>query len=635
MWRIGVRNFVATEVWQVGNAAFVGPVFRLSEMVSQCDFTAYLREGFHSAFKAEPSPAELAAWRASLPVLVSALCENGFGDLHILVEYRLPFDSERCDVVLLGAGAGGELVALVIELKQWTQVELYGTTTEMVYVPGVGLCYHPSYQAANYAGKIKNFHSLAGEMRVEACAFAHNVTEDSGAYESLFDGRFEGLMREAPLFTGSTEGVRHMLAFISSIVFGPADPDKARAFCNGRYVQSLQFLDGLARHLRDIRERVSSRILGAGWGLTEDQLRLKCEVLDALESGVRVLFLVQGVPGSGKSLLAVHLLLESMRLGRQAVLGMVNNRLMSALRNCMDRSYRGSSGTLKYFTGRLGSGLSDGPPDQRFDIVVCDEGQRMAIREMKPILGRGRVVVVFYDEFQRLLPSEQGTRENFLEVARELGLAVRECGLMATCRCRGGLEYQRWVEALLSDPRSVRKVRDCGWARDYDFRVFDSLAQMVAELRGVRQAEARDVCVLASFTESDGRADLVRTEDPRLLWAMSGKEYVDFWVNRRSNDLERCASVYGCQGFERAYCGVIWGKDYVLRGDRWVVHERHTITDYIGKPSLRQLVERGRYQEALSLLYNRYRILLTRGIQGTFVFCEDAETRAFLREIAR
>lgn len=36
----------------------------------------------------------------------------------------------------------------------------------------------------------------------------------------------------------------------------------------------------------------------------------------------------------------------------------------------------------------------------------------------------------------------------------------------------------------------------------------------------------------------------------------------------------------------------------------------------------------------MQLLKNRYRIFLTRGIKGTYVFCEDDETAKFLQTLA-
>ena len=41
------------------------------------------------------------------------------------------------------------------------------------------------------------------------------------------------------------------------------------------------------------------------------------------------------------------------------------------------------------------------------------------------------------------------------------------------------------------------------------------------------------------------------------------KDYAPFWVCGDSNKLESCASVYGAQGFEADYTGVIWGRDLV------------------------------------------------------------------------
>jgi DUF2075 family protein len=37
--------------------------------------------------------------------------------------------------------------------------------------------------------------------------------------------------------------------------------------------------------------------------------------------------------------------------------------------------------------------------------------------------------------------------------------------------------------------------------------------------------------------------------------------------------------------------------------------------------------------EAMKLLVNRYRIFLTRGIQGTILHFEDAETQEFFRQL--
>ena len=61
--------------------------------------------------------------------------------------------------------------------------------------------------------------------------------------------------------------------------------------------------------------------------------------------------------------------------------------------------------------------------------------------------------------------------------------------------------------------------------------------------------------------------------------------------------------------------------------------------DNIGKPSLKDLIKKAKKGDFDSkqlpkrLLENRYRIFLTRGINGTYIFCEDSETADFLRKI--
>jgi len=93
-------------------------------------------------------------------------------------------------------------------------------------------------------------------------------------------------------------------------------------------------------------------------------------------------------------------------------------------------------------------------------------------------------------------------------------------------------------------------------------------------------------------------------------------QYPLFWYGCRSNELTHCASIYGCQGFEADFVGVIWGRDMVWdpKAGRWKLGPN--CEDAVGRPSLKSLFKEGKEEEALPLLKNRYRIFLTRGILG-------------------
>jgi len=166
------------------------------------------------------------------------------------------------------------------------------------------------------------------------------------------------------------------------------------------------------------------------------------------------------------------------------------------------------------------------------------------------------------------------------------------------------------------------------------------------------------VALVAAFTESPGDFknshscknlrigyplysgfELYKDFNGKIFWLMNPKvDYVKYWVRGESNRLERCASIYGCQGFEADFVGVVWGRDFVYRNGRWKLGDN--CEDGVGGVnSLKRLFSRakkgdkGAEERAIRLLINRYRIFLTRGIRGTYIFCEDKETGRFLKEL--
>ena len=73
------------------------------------------------------------------------------------------------------------------------------------------------------------------------------------------------------------------------------------------------------------------------------------------------------------------------------------------------------------------------------------------------------------------------------------------------------------------------------------------------------------------------------------------------------------------QGFEFDYVGVIFGRDLVYdaawRGSRKISHD--------------SVVKKAPEEEFVNLVKQTYRVLLTRGMKGCYVYFEDAATREF------
>lgn len=258
------------------------------------------------------------------------------------------------------------------------------------------------------------------------------------------------------------------------------------------------------------------------------------------------------------------------------------------------------------------------------ELKVCDEAQRLSRKHIRDLARAGRVTVFLFDERQRILPEEEGSEDAFHELVTENPITLN---LRAPRRYAQGPAYVPWVVRLLTNPLDGPTITT-DVARRPLF-VANTLADLKLHLAD-HVRNGRDAAFVASFTESNGKnGGRLRADPPRIEWTMPG-EYAEFWTKRRSNDLTHCASVYGCQGLESGAIGVIWGRDLVWRGKKWTIHEDHTITDYRGTPRMKDLPRRDP-SLAITLLKNRYYILLTRSSLSTGVYCEDDETREFLR----
>src|SRR6266704_5358541 len=75
-------------------------------------------EGFRSAFRRDPGKDEVMTWDDVLPVVLDTAATALHPNCGVLVEYGLPFNDQRIDLLLIG-GRKGVAAAHVVELKNW------------------------------------------------------------------------------------------------------------------------------------------------------------------------------------------------------------------------------------------------------------------------------------------------------------------------------------------------------------------------------------------------------------------------------------------------------------------------------------------------------------------------------------
>jgi uncharacterized protein len=91
---------------------------------------------------------------------------------------------------------------------------------------------------------------------------------------------------------------------------------------------------------------------------------------------------------------------------------------------------------------------------------------------------------------------------------------------------------------------------------------------------------------------------------------------------------------YAVRGFDYDYVGVLWLEDLVWRAGTWRINR-----DHVHESGLSTLVRRVRHeppggrsaQDLMEKVKQAYRIVLTRGLKGLFVWVKDEETRRHLR----
>ena len=613
--------------------AYRGTLNEARASASSGDLAKRVIEGFRSAFRRDPGSDEIATWVQSLPVALDAAAANAHGNCSVLIEYGLPFNDQRIDLLLIG-GKNGVPAAHVAELKNWETSRASSRLEHFIEVGAGGLTPHPSYQALNYAGKLSYLHSFGPSLDVSQSALI--IDGGPERHKSLLAPQFARFFSRAPLFVapqlkGWGELLRNRLP-------EPPANEWVDQVVSGKYTQSARLLDAIRDRQSALKARASEVLASCGWGLSKDQLLLCDEILATLSRGERAVFCISGGPGSGKSLLAMNLFLGVVGMGKRAILAVRNNRLNEALREILNREVIGAQGMIKYFsTG--GGGVEDDSTEVA-DLVVCDEGQRLALRSPNVFL-RAPVVVILYDEKQILNETEHGIAKNFLDMCGKIGVVPQTRVLATPNRCRGGAAYLEWVEVLLTQPNRLGELQRY-WLDEYAFDVASSADDLLARLR----YRPGRVGLLASFTRSSGRTEVRNPRDlgkirvpetqPPVRWLMEPKrDYVPFYLEGKSTELNTCASIYGAQGFELDYAGLFWGTDMVIRGGRWVVGDPDDCYDQAPGARALRTVMRDDPILAMQLLQNRYRILLTRGILGTTICCEDLETREFFQSMVK
>ena len=135
---------------------------------------------------------EYSSWRNSLGnAMYHAMNTNEIpGNAAVAVEYRVNGRAFRIDFMLAGKNASGKESIVIIELKQWTDVEFSDLPEHVKTHLGGGIrdTPHPSYQAWSYLSHLKMYNEYIydTDVSVHACAYLHNCVDPAVVTSSRY-----------------------------------------------------------------------------------------------------------------------------------------------------------------------------------------------------------------------------------------------------------------------------------------------------------------------------------------------------------------------------------------------------------------------------------------------------------------
>ncbi|MGP3756300.1 hypothetical protein B046DRAFT_04245 [Streptomyces sp. LamerLS-316] len=593
-----------------------------------------MTEQFVHAHGYLPSSSEVTSWKRSIPALASALNDSGLSQVEMLLEYSLPLNSKRADVVLAGTHPRtGEPSYVVVELKQWRQAWLDEADPALCRVAEYkDAVLNPIDQVKGYCQYLVNFNGALAQhpKRLHGVAYLHNARESDVA--AL---RETGETSYGTLFT--TDRLGDFQDYLKTQLSEESGARAADDLLQGKIGPSQQLMAVAAQEVRHREQFV----------LLDEQKVAYRSVLKAVQRAKRAdrkkVVVVTGGPGTGKSVIALSLLGELYRQGVPALHATGSSSFTTTMRKVAGARKREVQDLFKYFNSFMTA------EPNSLDVLICDEAHRIretsanrytraenrtGRHQIDELIDVARVPVFLLDQHQVVRPGEMGTVEEIQAVARKRNLDCQVVTLDSQFRCGGSDAYLEWVVRLLG----LEAGGPMTWEPDGKMllEVVDSPQELEAFLRE-RQSKGYGARMSAGYcwkwSEAKPGEPLpadVRIGDWARPWNLKGNRSVmgappaALWATDPAG-FGQVGCVYTAQGFEYDWSGVILGPDLVWRDGTWVVDRTRSKDPVFKRATSDADVDR--------LIRNTYKVLLTRGMVGTVVYSTDAPTRAKLREL--
>lgn len=579
------------------------------------------------------APNEKRSWDASLTAMGIRVRRSSIpDDCGVLLEYNLPGTGKRIDFLISGTDIQGQENFVIVELKQWDKAEAEEGMPHTVKGPvggGMRDVNHPAYQAFSYKQYLRDMSTAMEnkELHPYSCAYLHNYIRQDP--EPLLAEQYQGFVTDTPVFF--KHDTQKLEEFIRKYVG------------KGKGMRILyEIANGKIRPTKDFVTYITELYHGNSvFTLLDEQQTAYDQIMNAatLQTG-RVTILVNGGPGTGKSVVAMNAFVHLLQQGHNVQYVTPNTAfreyLIEELANHKsDKKSRLNAvfkGSFSYYDCT----------DKQFDTLIIDEAHRLKRKgayqyrgdsQVDDMIKTSRVNIFFVDDEQQIRPDDEGSVDLIRQIARKYNSRIVEVHLNAQFRCSGENGFINWLDDVLQIHETANAT---GWDNNnYDVRLFDTPNDLVQAIREKDQ-NGYDARIVAGFawnwtSEKKGNpnAEINDVVMPEYGFSMpwnSHKNQKSWSINPDQKNEIGC--IHTIQGQEKDYIGVIIGND--MRFDPKSGRIYADVAEYKDKQGMKGI--KNHPDEVLIYIKNIYKILLTRGKLGCYIFVRDPELKIYIKK---
>ena len=589
---------------------------------------------FQSNLGRTTSVNEINSWKNSMLYMNNVLSDEEIPkDAKVSIEFQIPLSSKRIDFIITGVDdSDGDNVVLV-ELKQWQTAQLTEKDGIVItrFQHGEIETTHPSYQAWSYQALMEGFNQTVYEdkIMIKSCAYLHNYEPDNVITNSFYDK----YLKKAPVFL--KPDALKLRTFIKKYIKKGDTSNIMYRIDQGKIKPSKQLADSLSSMLKGNQEFVM---------IDEQKIVMETAMKLAKRSdvtGVKNVLIVEGGPGTGKSVIAINLLVELTKAGKVCQYVTKN----AAPRAVYASKLTGSIKKSHFHNLFRGSGSYIDSQENDFDVLIVDEAHRLNLKsglygnqgenQALEIMHAAKTAVFFVDDNQRIHIKDVGDKRRLQIWAEQEGAEVTFLKLSSQFRCNGSNGYLAWIDNVLEINETANYLLK---KDEFDFRIFDNPSELRTVIYQKNRINNKSRMVAGycwdwiSKKKDPSAFDIQFPEyNFKMKWNLT-KDGSNWLIAK--NSINEIGCIHTSQGLELDYVGVIVGKDLRYVDGQLItdITQRSSMDQSIRgiKKMLKQESEKAE-QLASQIIKNTYRTLMTRGMKGCYVFFEDEELKNYFK----